>query len=351
MATLLQIAIGAFVAWGISSYMDWDFFLTAAVVAVVWLWFTHRTPAAAGGGAAPAGGGFLNWLTNTVTRIFGSVEHFVGTALVFLALMLIVGKISGVSPYWVIQRFIRMGLPWNWGADTGLPVLVFVCEAFLAAGIAYTAVHGNWKLAGLIFGVSGIMFFVMMSMPETFKAVRPIPAGGPAKPIPGRNQTWADGDQSVAERGAIPVITDTAVRVGFGKPDPNHGVVGGGVKRFWVWAFGPPAPRAPRTTSSSAPAPRAVVPTAPPEDPEYPRSGEGYTTKEVGLKCWLDPRHTYTRPSGPARYVVANHPSMFFDDVEGTKVQVNTTWQGMPAGKYIVYPISRDDEIFFRWWQ
>ena len=79
---------------------------------------------------------------------------------------------------------------------------------------------------------------------------------------------------------------------------------------------------------------RVVVP-APPEDPEYARSGEGYATKAIGLKVWLDPRKSYTRPSGPARYVVENHPTMYFDD-SAPGVQSNQKWWGMPAGRYIM---------------
>ena len=95
---------------------------------------------------------------------------------------------------------------------------------------------------------------------------------------------------------------------------------------------------------------RVLVPTAP-EDPEYARSGEGYAKKAIGLKVWLDPRKSYTRPSGPARYVVENHPTMYCDESVAATAQIDEKkWRGMPAGRYIVYPIGAD-EVFFRWWQ
>src|SRR3989344_2882722 len=50
---------------------------------------------------------------------------------------------------------------------------------------------------------------------------------------------------------------------------------------------------------------------------EFPTSGEGHATKEVGLKAYLDPRRTFTRPSGPARYVFAKDTHLSFDDMEG----------------------------------
>lgn len=85
---------------------------------------------------------------------------------------------------------------------------------------------------------------------------------------------------------------------------------------------------------------------------EFPFSGEGHATKEAGIKAYLDPRRTFTRPSGPARYVFANDPVLFFDDTEGHKVdrtKNRKAWQEMPEGNYIVYPLDRN-RIWFKWW-
>lgn len=92
--------------------------------------------------------------------------------------------------------------------------------------------------------------------------------------------------------------------------------------------------------------------------PEYPTSGEGYATKEVGLEAWLDPMKTYLRPTSDenpdvpraARYVFAKNKKLFFDDTGpsiGTKKEL---WWKMPAGNYLVYPL-KEDKIYFRWWQ
>ena len=91
---------------------------------------------------------------------------------------------------------------------------------------------------------------------------------------------------------------------------------------------------------------------------EYPISGDGVATKVVGLRCWLDPSKTYVRPvcsqttptPAPARYVFAENLTIFFDDT-GPGIDYNSKkWQGMPAGRYFVYPL-KDDMIYFRWSQ
>lgn len=84
-------------------------------------------------------------------------------------------------------------------------------------------------------------------------------------------------------------------------------------------------------------------------DPEYPDQGEGFPTKDVPLKCWLDPRKTYTRPSGPARYCFEGVPDMCFEDTAGTRVETSSKWQAMPDGKYLVTPL-KSDRIYFRWY-
>lgn len=87
-----------------------------------------------------------------------------------------------------------------------------------------------------------------------------------------------------------------------------------------------------------------------PEDPDFPRKGERFATEDEPVKAWLDPRKSYTRPSGRgAKYCLEGHPSICFED-KAVGVQVNATWQTFPAGRYLITPIG-DDEISFRWWQ
>jgi hypothetical protein len=83
-------------------------------------------------------------------------------------------------------------------------------------------------------------------------------------------------------------------------------------------------------------------------DEKYPRAGSGVATK-AGLKAWLDPKHSYTRPSGPAKYCRADDLSTCFEDKAGTTVEVNPLWQAQHAGEYVVFPLGNAD-ITFRWW-
>ncbi len=104
--------------------------------------------------------------------------------------------------------------------------------------------------------------------------------------------------------------------------------------------------------------PTATHPPAPTVAPEYPISGNGVATKSVGLKCWLDPRKTNVQPSkshdttvpAPARYVFVDDPRIFFNDT-GPGIGYNKeVWWKMPAGKYLVYPLT-EEEIHFHWWR
>jgi len=108
------------------------------------------------------------------------------------------------------------------------------------------------------------------------------------------------------------------------------------------------------TTADNASPPIATVSPTPPPAPTFPTSGEGHANKEVGLKAYLDPQRTFTRPSGRARYVFAEDPSLYYDDLAGASINRDAKrrriWWDMPEGKYIVYPLEADD-IFFRWWQ
>ena len=89
--------------------------------------------------------------------------------------------------------------------------------------------------------------------------------------------------------------------------------------------------------------------TTPPITVEFPSSGEGYATKEIGLKAWLNPMRTYLRATEPTRYVFVENPEVTFDDL-GPIGQNSKEWFNMPAGKYLVYPL-KGDKTYFHWWQ
>jgi hypothetical protein len=85
---------------------------------------------------------------------------------------------------------------------------------------------------------------------------------------------------------------------------------------------------------------------------EFPVTGNGIAEKGFGLKCWLDPMKSYTRPSGPARYQSAENPAKFWDDTSGKEVESQSSthyqaWLRMPAGRYVVYPLGDEPIIFF----
>ena len=87
---------------------------------------------------------------------------------------------------------------------------------------------------------------------------------------------------------------------------------------------------------------------------DFPKAGEGPAKRGVGLKAYINPQKTYTRPSGPAKYVLATNPDVFFNDTAGENLdhQNNKQWWSMPAGEYFVYPLKEGvEEIYFRWWQ
>lgn len=92
-----------------------------------------------------------------------------------------------------------------------------------------------------------------------------------------------------------------------------------------------------------APAPAVVE--------EYRHFGEGFATKDIGLKVWLDPLKTSADCSAPARYILEGHTDVFFEDpcknISGEELR---RWWKFPAGNYLVYP-AKGNEIYFHWWQ
>ena len=92
---------------------------------------------------------------------------------------------------------------------------------------------------------------------------------------------------------------------------------------------------------------------APATPPEYPRSGSGHLTKDVGIKAFIDPAWTYTRPTGRVRFVFVKDPEIVFDDLAGVEVERDPkrdrAWRRMPAGEYIVYSLE-NRKIWFKWW-
>ncbi|MFA6586159.1 MAG: hypothetical protein WCS86_03310 [Candidatus Paceibacterota bacterium] len=82
---------------------------------------------------------------------------------------------------------------------------------------------------------------------------------------------------------------------------------------------------------------------------KFPTSGEGYVTAQNGLKMYLDPRLTHTRPSGRVKYTLSSDPSIWIiEDKDG--IDVNKM-MSMPPGNYIVTSSEGSKEVYFKWWQ
>jgi hypothetical protein len=77
---------------------------------------------------------------------------------------------------------------------------------------------------------------------------------------------------------------------------------------------------------------------------EYPASGEQFATKS-GLKVWLDPARSHTRPSQAVRCQLAGHEFSFID-----RPNIPTPgWSLIPAGGYVCYPLE-GNEAYYKWW-
>ncbi len=120
-----------------------------------------------------------------------------------------------------------------------------------------------------------------------------------------------------------------------------------GIRATWGWWEGRESST---TTAYNA---TQVAPSAP---PEYSSFGEGIATKEVGIKAYLDPMKSHTRPSRSAKYVFVEDTLLTWteivgDDLSDADIQAQLrAWWKRPAGNYIIYPVE-GDKIFFRWWQ
>lgn len=195
-------------------------------------WIGGHHPATVAGGHGGGGGG---------SGISAGMWKFAVGFGTLAALMMVGTVIIGVSNNSVFAYFLGLGpRPWIYPIAT-TDVLVWVALFIISTGIAVLTVEGRWKPAGWVFGVTLIVLFVYRELPRTFEATRPVPASGPATPSPSESQDKADADKALAERGALPVVGDTVAKLGFGKPDPEWGVVGGTIKRFWLWTWGPPS--------------------------------------------------------------------------------------------------------------
>jgi len=238
------------------------------------------------------------------------VQTFAGWAfkialglVIFLALRLLMGKAIGLYPVdtYEVTRGSAGITGVLVGRDISKVILWEIMFAFVAGGLV---TQGKRKLVGMIFVISFMVLTLQVAFPKY-------------------TATWANRDE----------ISSTLKK---------NGVLGALWKGTWVSLFGESVPEPPKVTPAPTQQKKPIV--------EFPISGEGHATKEVGLKAWLDPEKTYTRPSRPARYVFVEDTDVFFDDKEGPVNTNHKDWKNMPSGKYLVYPL-KGDRVYFRWWQ
>ncbi len=223
---------------------------------------------------------------------------------VFLALRFLMGKAIRLYPINTCEEINGAGGLFGilLGQDISKVILWELMFAFVAGYLAWTK-SKRW-VVGSVFAISLLILTLQLGFPSYAK-------------------TWPDRE----------AVSATLV---------TNGVVGTTWKASKEFLFGKEdAP--PPHQKTSVPAPTKLV-------AEFPITGEGHATKEIGLKAWLDPEKTYLRPSRPARYVFVEDTDVFFDDKEGPVNTNHKDWKNMPSGKYLVYPL-KGDKVYFRWWQ
>jgi len=281
---LVHIVLLALVAYWVSSAFVWPFWTVVIVLGV--LYGLYRLAQHNGWvGMSPSSGGGIT---------AGMTKFLVGFST--LTFVMMVGTVViGVSNNYAFSYFLHLGpRPWLYPAHTTTDLLIWVSLFFISIVIAGLAANGRVKPALAIFAVTLVFLFIAREMPRTAKAIAPTPIAA----MPAGATHWEKTDQSVAEKGAIPVAVDTATSLGFGKPDPDEGVIGGGVKRFWVWAFGPPAPKAPSSTTPPPPAPAA---SAKPTPTFYSFDATtGCVERDLGYEARWSPKDKAIRVFDPA---------------------------------------------------
>jgi len=250
--TLVELVVGFVLSIVVARMLHFPLVYGIGIVALLWMMVR-------GGGT----GNVIGGITGAVRGTFGFFQRLVVGVTVFVGLMMLMDRFIGVSPFSVTQRFQVLGpMPWNWPSNIGLPMLIFVCSIFIMATIARRAANGDITRAGIIFVGSFIVIFAIMHEPRGTEAVRPKPVNGPATPLPGETQAWADYDKAKAESGRLPTYFCIAWQDAFG---PR-------------WPCGPVAPKSAKSTASAT----AVYPTAAIPTPRVVKIGQSKVLYRFG---------------------------------------------------------------------
>jgi len=263
---------------------------------------------------AGTGGGASLMLTG-----LGAIKRLLVSFVVFVGIMMPVNRFIEVDPYRVYQEFKFLGIrPWGWPADIPLPVILWTCLAFLAAGIAGKAADGHKGLAVSIFAFSAVCIFVSQQSTYFKEALRP-------------KADWSD-----EEKPANTTNKDEA-----DKAFAQQGLLGVGWKSTATFLLGESKKKDKSKTSQDS-----YVPPAP---PTIPTSGQGFAKEGEPLRAYFRPPRTRTHPAGEVRYEVEGHPDIsILDGPRPGEQEAEDRWGRMPTGWYLVYPTDAK-EVFVRW--
>lgn len=320
-ALAIQVGVGALLAYWVSQVTPLNFWVVAVVVVGGYFLLTkgkgllhaHTTE----GGGSYSGSGHL----------FEGMSSMAVSIIVWLGVMVIGTTVIVVPNIAAFAELVTQGWrPQLWGSFT-LQFLMWVSLAFLAAGIA--SPNKGQQKRKIFFGLSFIVLFMITHGPQTTMAVTPTPIA----PLTGT--LGGDIDQSVAESGVLPVVGTAAYRFAFGQTIERtatrilseEAIVSRGISRLWRLAFGAPAPRTPRTATSSV----AAAPLAPPwsmRTVSIPATGitlplcQGWSSSPIGGAINI------ATPSGQ---ILRDEPGVIFN--AGLQPDGNYTFSADPIGE------------------
>ncbi|MFZ2150217.1 MAG: hypothetical protein WAV15_03595 [Minisyncoccia bacterium] len=227
-----------------------------AVIGLLGVWFlatkgkgflSHFTTT--GGATAGGGGG------GSRKGFFGAIKDFFLMLMVWVGVMMIAVRVTGVSNAYAFYHFDDLGRRvWFWQSHIAIDLILWTCAAFIAGWVATEFGRGNKKVAGWIFGTAAVVTFLLLNMPHTAKNVLPLDASG--------KLTHASTDTAFSERGVVPVVVDGATTLVGGKSanQEEAGVIPTWWRRFYRYWFGGGGSAS--STAQAAPAPSSQAPQA-----------------------------------------------------------------------------------------
>ncbi|MBI2631095.1 hypothetical protein HYW73_02665 [Candidatus Nomurabacteria bacterium] len=216
-------------------------------------------------------------------HFFGSIGHFFLNLSVWVAVMMIGARVTGVSNSYAFYHLDDLGWRfWYWPSGIAMDLLMWVSIAFLAGWVATQAGRGNMRVAGTIFAVTAIVIGLIMVLPTTGKRVLPTEKTGPQKGEVTKNATDTALAEAYSKGGVVGTggaVVATVLSGSTTTDIENDGWIGSPLKRIWRGAFGKrkdPPPTAPHTRTSRVREHTTVAPAS-----EPPIKVRGTTPTEV----------------------------------------------------------------------